>query len=116
MGPAGIAGLPERLDGVVVPGADPAFDLLDPQADNTSADDKNPAVQEFVNKFKAKYNEVPDDMAALGYDSAEILADAIKRAGGTDSEKLRDAIANTDAAGHTAVGVAAGGQEDETKQ
>jgi len=61
-----------------------------------SADDtEHPAVQEFVKKFKAKYNEVPDDMAALGYDSAEILADAIKRAGTTDGEKLKDAIAAT---------------------
>jgi branched-chain amino acid transport system substrate-binding protein len=34
-------------------------------------------------------------MAALGYDSAMILADAIKRAGATVPEKLRDAIAST---------------------
>ena len=50
-----------------------------------SADDKAPAVQGFVKKFKAKHNgETPDDMAALGYDSAMILAEAIKRAGTTD--------------------------------
>ena len=34
-------------------------------------------------------------MAALGYDSAMVLADAIKRAGTTDEPKLRDAIAAT---------------------
>jgi branched-chain amino acid transport system substrate-binding protein len=34
-------------------------------------------------------------MAALGYDSAMILADAIKRAGSTDPAKIRDAIAAT---------------------
>jgi branched-chain amino acid transport system substrate-binding protein len=34
-------------------------------------------------------------MAALGYDSAMILADAIKRAGTTDGPKVRDAIAAT---------------------
>ena len=60
-----------------------------------SADDKSPATQEFVKKYKAKYGAVPDDMAALGYDSAMILAESIKRAGGTDSAKLRDAIAAT---------------------
>ena len=60
-----------------------------------SAEDKTPASQEFVKKFKAKYGAVPDDMAALGYDSAMILADAIKRAGSTDGAKLRDAIAAT---------------------
>ena len=61
-----------------------------------SADDKSEAVQAFVKKFKAKYGgETPDDMAALGYDSAMILADAMKRAGATDGAKLRDAIAAT---------------------
>ena len=34
-------------------------------------------------------------MAALGYDSAMILADAMKRAGTTDGPALRDAIAAT---------------------
>ena len=63
-----------------------------------SADDKSEAVQTFVKKYKAKYNgETPDDMAALGYDSAVILAEAIKKAGTTDGEKLRDAIAATKA-------------------
>jgi branched-chain amino acid transport system substrate-binding protein len=56
---------------------------------------QDPAVQEFVKNFKAKFNETPDAMAALGYDSALVLADAIKRAGGTDGPKLRDAIAAT---------------------
>ena len=60
-----------------------------------SVDDQSPAVQEFVRKFRTKYRETPDDMAALGYDSALILAAAIKRAGTTDSAPLRDAIAAT---------------------
>jgi branched-chain amino acid transport system substrate-binding protein len=60
-----------------------------------SADDRSAETQDFVKKYQAKYGAVPDDMAALGYDSAVILAEAIKRAGGTDGEKLRDAIAAT---------------------
>lgn len=60
-----------------------------------SDQDKNPVVQDFVKKYRAKYNETPDDMAALGYDSAMILAAAMKRAGTTESAKLRDAIAAT---------------------
>ena len=60
-----------------------------------SADDKSEATQSFVKKFKAKYNETPDDMAALGYDSAVILAKAIEKAGTTDGEKLKAAIAAT---------------------
>jgi branched-chain amino acid transport system substrate-binding protein len=60
-----------------------------------SVDDPQPAVQKFVGDYKARYNILPDALAALGYDSMKVLADAIKRAGGTDSAKLRDAIAQT---------------------
>jgi len=61
-----------------------------------SAEDQSPKVQEFVKKYRADYNgETPDAMAALGYDSAMVLADAIKRAGTTEEPKLRDAIAAT---------------------
>src|SRR5215210_4010323 len=60
-----------------------------------STDDPSPAVQKFVAAYKAKYGVVPDAIAALGYDAMNVLADAIKRAGGTDSAKLRDALAQT---------------------
>jgi branched-chain amino acid transport system substrate-binding protein len=60
-----------------------------------SPQDTSPAVRNFVKKFRAEYNEMPDAMAALGYDSAMILADAIKRAGSTDGAKVRDALAAT---------------------
>jgi branched-chain amino acid transport system substrate-binding protein len=58
-----------------------------------SPEDTSPAVQDFVKKFKVKYNETPDAMAALGYDSAMILAAAMKSAGTTDGAKVRDALA-----------------------
>jgi len=58
--------------------------------------DPAPVVQNFVAAFKARWNgETPDAMAALGYDSAMVLADAIKRAGTTDAAKVRDALAAT---------------------
>ncbi len=60
-----------------------------------SNEDTSPRIQEFVKKFKDKNGKIPDAMAALGYDSAMILADAIKRAGTTDGKALRDAIAQT---------------------
>ena len=60
-----------------------------------SNEDTSPAIQDFVKKFQAKHGKVPDAMAALGYDSAKILADAIKRAGTTEGKALRDAIAAT---------------------
>jgi len=50
----------------------------------------------FVEAYKKRYNaKSPDAMAALGYDSAMILFDAMKRAGGTDGQKVRDALAAT---------------------
>lgn len=57
-----------------------------------SADNPAPEIQNFVKAYKAKFNVVPDSLAALAYDAAKVLADAIKRAGGTDSGKLKDAI------------------------
>jgi branched-chain amino acid transport system substrate-binding protein len=52
--------------------------------------------RKFVADYQQKYKgKTPDAMAALGYDSAMILADAIKRAGTTDGPKLRDALAAT---------------------
>jgi branched-chain amino acid transport system substrate-binding protein len=60
-----------------------------------STDDPNPAVQKFVNDYKAKYGQVPDALAALAYDAARILADAMTRAGSTDGDQVRKAIAST---------------------
>ncbi|HEV2454769.1 MAG TPA: ABC transporter substrate-binding protein [Verrucomicrobiae bacterium] len=57
--------------------------------------DTTPVVQDFVKKYQAKYNATPDAMAALGYDSLMILADAIKRAGATTGPAVRDALAAT---------------------
>ncbi len=63
--------------------------------DHFTSEDSAPMVQDFVKKYKAKYGNAPDAMAALGYDSALILADALKRAGTPDADKLRAAIADT---------------------
>ncbi len=60
-----------------------------------SNEDESPKIQEFVKKYEVKHGAKPDAMAALGYDSAMILADAIKRAGTVDGPALRDAIAAT---------------------
>ena len=60
-----------------------------------SPEDTSAKMTSFVAAYKAKYNKTPDAMAALGYDSAYVLAEAIKRAGTTEGPKLRDAIAAT---------------------
>lgn len=64
-------------------------------ANHYSVDDPNPAVQKFVGDYKARYRAVPDALAALGYDATRILANAIRRAGSTAGEKVRDALAVT---------------------
>jgi branched-chain amino acid transport system substrate-binding protein len=60
-----------------------------------SPEDKRPEVVDFIAKFQKKYNEVPDAMAALGYDAARILADAMGRAANLEGETLAAAIAAT---------------------
>jgi branched-chain amino acid transport system substrate-binding protein len=65
-------------------------------SDHYSTDDPSPAVQKFVTDYKKRYNnQLPDALAALAYDAAKILADAMTRAGSTDGTKVRDAIAAT---------------------
>src|SRR5204863_1420572 len=59
-----------------------------------SPKDQNPKVQDFVHKYQAKFNTMPDGMAPLGYDAMMILADAIKNAGAPEPSKIRDALAN----------------------
>lgn len=61
-----------------------------------SEDEDRPEVKNFVSKYKAKYNgKTPDAMAILGYDAMRIMADAISRAGSTDGDKIREALAAT---------------------
>jgi branched-chain amino acid transport system substrate-binding protein len=61
-----------------------------------SAGDKDAKIQEFVTAFKKKYKDkTPDAFAALGYDTAYFVADAIKRAGSSDPEKIREALEKT---------------------
>ena len=70
-----------------------------------SVDDPSPAIQAFVQSYKQRYGNLPPDAhAALAYDAARLLADAITRAGTTDGAKLREALAQTkDFAGITGV-------------
>ncbi|MBX3378597.1 MAG: ABC transporter substrate-binding protein [Phycisphaeraceae bacterium] len=61
-----------------------------------ASDQPTPEIQSFVRKYKEKFGgETPDGLAALGYDAARVLFDAMQRAGTTDGAKLRDAIAST---------------------
>lgn len=56
----------------------------------------DPVVVDFIKRFKARYNdEVPDGLAALGYDAAKIVAEAIERAAEVNPKLIRDEIAKT---------------------
>ncbi|PLR96527.1 ABC transporter substrate-binding protein [Bacillus sp. T33-2] len=60
-----------------------------------SAGDKAENIQKFVKAFEAKYKKTPDAFAALGYDTAYFLADAVKRAGSDDPKKVKEALEKT---------------------
>lgn len=60
-----------------------------------STEDPAPLIQDFLKRYRDKFNEEPGAMSALGYDSAMILFDAMKRAGTTDGRAVRDALAAT---------------------
>lgn len=60
-----------------------------------SPEDPAPRVQQFIAAYKAKHKVVPDSLAALGYDSARVAIEAMKRAKDLSGPSLRDAIAQT---------------------
>ena len=62
---------------------------------HVSTANPDPQVQNFIKKYKEKYNIMPDAMSFLAYDAGMILFDAIKRAGSTEPDKIRDALAKT---------------------
>ena len=68
-----------------------------------SATDPNPAVQDFLKKYKETYNKDANMFAVLGYDSMYILADAIERAGSTEADKIIEALRETNYNGLTGI-------------
>jgi len=60
-----------------------------------STEDPNPLIQNFIKKYRDKYKIEPDAYSFLGYDALMLMADAIKRAGSTDGEKVKNELAKT---------------------
>jgi len=52
-----------------------------------------PIAQKFIADYKTAYGAVPDDVAALCYDSFGLLFQALKTAGKVDRQAVRDALA-----------------------
>jgi branched-chain amino acid transport system substrate-binding protein len=60
-----------------------------------SVEDPSPAVRAFVDDYRRAYGADPDSIAALSYDAARLIADAMRRAGSTEGKRVRDALAAT---------------------
>lgn len=58
-------------------------------------EDQRPEVQKFVATYKSKHGQPPDALAALGYDAALILFDAMKKAPSLGGKDLAAGIAAT---------------------
>jgi len=60
-----------------------------------SHEDPNPRVQEFIKKYSERHNQTPDGLAALGYDAARILFEAMSRAESLKGADLAAELAKT---------------------
>jgi branched-chain amino acid transport system substrate-binding protein len=58
-----------------------------------ASDAATPAATKFIEAYKAKYNTMPDDVAALTYDSFGLLWQAIKSGNAIEREAVRNALA-----------------------
>jgi branched-chain amino acid transport system substrate-binding protein len=54
-----------------------------------------PNTKSFIEKYKGRFSREPSGLAAMGYDAAKLLADAMGRAKGETPEAIRDAIQDT---------------------
>jgi len=64
-------------------------------SNHASPDDPSEAFQSFVRKYKDEYGAAPDALGALGYDTGNLLFDAMKRAKSLDGKDLAASIGAT---------------------
>jgi branched-chain amino acid transport system substrate-binding protein len=62
-------------------------------------DPDKPEVKQFVAEYTKATGKVPFNMHGYGYDGIMMVAEAIRRAGSTDKEKIRAAMQQTSYAG-----------------
>ncbi|MGH6798748.1 MAG: ABC transporter substrate-binding protein, partial [Roseiarcus sp.] len=55
-------------------------------------DPQKSVIEKFVKDYQAKFGGVPSTFAGNGYDATMMVIEAIRQAGGTDHQKIRDAI------------------------
>ena len=61
-------------------------------ANHYSPDAKTDATRKFVADYQKAHGKIPDDVAALSYDAAQVLFKAIAAAGSLDRQAIRDNI------------------------
>lgn len=66
-----------------------------------SPDDEDPVVQSFITAYRDEYGEEPNAFAALGYDAAVIMLNAIEDAGSTDSDAIIASMQSSETKGAT---------------
>jgi branched-chain amino acid transport system substrate-binding protein len=69
--------------------------LLDGLAYVDAVDPGKPEFKQFAESFKKQTGKEPTNLYAYGYDGVMLVADAIRRAGSTDKEKVRQAMQAT---------------------
>jgi branched-chain amino acid transport system substrate-binding protein len=57
-------------------------------------DQSSEAWQAFVAAYRARYNDEPNRIAAMGYDAAALVIKAVGEAGGADAAKLKKALSS----------------------
>lgn len=96
LGADGWDGVLEKIDASNVDAVANSYFCSQYSATSTDAD-----LQAFLKLYKETYGMDANMFAVLGYDSMMIMADAINRAGSTDSDKIIEALKSTNYKGLT---------------
>jgi branched-chain amino acid transport system substrate-binding protein len=64
-------------------------------SDHYSPENPAPATQKFISEYKAAFGAVPDSLAGLGYDAANVGIAAMRRAPELSGPAIREALAQT---------------------
>ena len=81
-------------------GEETAFDVIVPGGGSTpvyrvtafAIDPSLPRTKEFVDKYQGRFQRMPNAATALAYDSARVLFDAMRRAGGFQGAKVSEEL------------------------
>lgn len=89
---------PDGWDGVLASVDSASVDTLEGVyfTNHYSVEDTSETVKNFVDAYRAKYNEDPSAFSALGYDTVYVYKAAIEQAGSTDSAAIIEALNNVD--------------------